>query len=459
MKITALPCYILMVVAPSVCLADSAATASISQRVTLGAERIGVDQLGISLCLPAGWHIQTLDGPAARLVPTREAQRQVAALGSVVDREIELWPIELVVWTSPAVSHSPQQAVAGHEQLLRQRYNYERENSKPFTTAFGLSGIVVTGRIATGEDTLLVVFAGYTISDHNVVIGTFCRPADREIIAGLLQPLIRSVGPLGATGNGTSPPLPTSASSPRTDRPEASAYLRHPQTVTVPPSAASPSISSGPDRTGPPPQPLLLAQTGREPSIPTSLFLPEPGVPAQQQPIGEAPSPTSTVHMPPHTEPVSVPSPPPEAEQRSATTPTEQVTPGPWVEHVLPAGITLPTPVGWSARVDNGVLYAYGPEKAEGIMVCPLFSIPSIPDLAPSADKDAEAICQYWQQLIGHSFTASSHLSIQRSGQVFEVFSGTLTLGDDTAHAIVTIAVLMRLLNNLSSACPDCNRY
>jgi len=73
-------------------------------------------------------------------------------------------------------------------------------------------------------------------------------------------------------------------------------------------------------------------------------------------------------------------------------------------------------------------------------MLCPLFCAPPIAGLAPSAARDADVICQYWQQLVGHSFTASSHLSIQRSGQVFDVFSGTLTLGDDTAWAIVTIA-------------------
>ncbi|MCK4324165.1 MAG: hypothetical protein KAW89_06510, partial [Armatimonadetes bacterium] len=120
-----------------------------------------MDQLGISLRLPAGWHIQMLDGPAARLVPSAEARRQLAALSGAVDREIELWPIELVAWTSPAPSHSPQQAVAGHEQLLNQRYNYQRESSEPFTSTFGLSGIAVTGKIGAGEDALLVVFAGY----------------------------------------------------------------------------------------------------------------------------------------------------------------------------------------------------------------------------------------------------------------------------------------------------------
>ncbi len=73
-------------------------------------------------------------------------------------------------------------------------------------------------------------------------------------------------------------------------------------------------------------------------------------------------------------------------------------------------------------------------------MVCPLFSIPSIADLAPSANRDSDVICQYWQQLMAHSFTASSHLSIERYGQVFDVFSGTLALGDDATWAIVTIA-------------------
>ncbi len=439
MKISASACYILAVAAVSVCLADSAVTDSIGQPDALAAERICVDELGISLHLPAGWHIQMLDGPAARLVPSAEAQRQLTALSGVVGREIELWPIELVAWTSPAPRLSPQQAVAGHEQLLNQHYNYQRESREPFTSTFGLSGIAVTGKIGAGEDALLVVFAGYAVSDHSIVVGTFCHPTDRELIGRLFQPLIRSVGRVGAPSLGTPSPLPAPASSPRTDRPETSAYIEHPQTVTEPPPAASPGTSIGPDRTGAPPQSLLLAQTGREPSIPTALRLPEPSA-AAQQPVAEALSEASTVHPPPQTEPVSVPSPPPQAEQRPATAPTEQVMPSRWVEHILPAGITLPTPSGWSATVEGGILHAYGPEGTEGIMVCPLFSLPSIAGLAPNADRDAETICQYWQQVIGHSFTARSHLGIQRAGQVFDVFSGTLALGDDTTWAIVTIA-------------------
>jgi len=435
MKITVSTCYILAVAALSACLADSA-----DQTVALGTERIGVKQLGISLRLPAGWDIQMLDGPAARLVPSREAQRQLAAASGIVGREIELWPIELVAWTSPAPSHSPQQAVAGHEKLLSQRYDYQRESSELFTTAFGLSGVAVTGEIGTGEDALLVVFAGYAVSDHSIVVGTFSRPADREVIARLFQPLIRSVGPAGAPSLGTPSPLPAPASSPRTDRSETSDYIEHPQTVTEPPPTASPSTSIGPDRTGPPLQPLLLAQTGREPSIPTALRLPEPSA-AAQQPFTEALSEASTVHPPPETEPVNVPLPPPQAEQRPATAPVAQVMSGPWVEHILPAGITLQTPAGWSATVDSGVFHTYGSQRAEGIMVCPLFGLPPIADPAANADRDADIICQSWQQLIGHSFTASSHLYIQRSGQAFDIFSGTLALGDDTPRAIVTIAV------------------
>ena len=124
----------------SACLTDS-----IGQTVALGAERVCVAQLGISLHLPAGWHIQMLDGPAARLIPSREAQRQLTALSGMVGREIELWPIELVGWTSPAPTHSPQQAVAGHEQLLNQRYDYQRESSEPFTSSFGLPAKKIKG--------------------------------------------------------------------------------------------------------------------------------------------------------------------------------------------------------------------------------------------------------------------------------------------------------------------------
>ena len=436
MKFTTLAYYILLALAAaSVCLADSS-----DQMVALGAERICVEQLGISLSLPAGWHIEMLEGQAARLVPSREAQRQLTALSGVVGREVELWPIELVAWTSPAPSHSPQQAVAGHEQLLNQHYNYQRESREPFTSTFGLSGVRVTGKIGAGEDALLVIFAGYAVSDHSVVVvGTFCHPTDRELIGRFFQPLIRSIGLVGAPSTGTPSPLTAPAASPRTDRPHSSVGLEHPQTVTEPPPAASPSTSIGPDRTGPPPQPLSLAETDRAPSIPTSLRLPEPSA-AAQQPVAEALSEASTVHPPPRTEPVPVPSHPPQAEQRPATAPAEQVLPGRWVEHILPAGITLPTPSGWSATVEGGVFHAYGPQGTEGIMVCPLFSTPSIAGLAPSAARDAETICQYWQQLIGHSFTARSHLSIQRAGQVFDVFSGTLALGDDTARAIVTIA-------------------
>lgn len=396
-----------------------------------------MDELGISLRLPAGWHIQMLDGPAARLVPSKEAQRQLTALSGVVGRKIELWPIELVAWTSPAPSHSPQQAVAGHEQLLNQHYDYQRESSEPFTSTFGLSGIAVTGRIGTGQDAIGVVFAGYTAGDYDIVVGTFCNPTDRELIGRLFQPLIRSVGRAGALSVGTPSPLPAPAASPRTDRPESS--VEHPPSATQFPSAVSPESSIGPHRVSTPQHLASLPQTGREPSIPTSLFLPEPSA-AAQQPVAEALPEARTVHSPPETEPIHVPSPPPRAEQRPATAPTEQVMPSRWVEHILPVGITLPTPSGWSATVGGGILHAYSPEGTEGIMVCPLFSLPSIADLAPSTDRNADVICQYWQQLIGHSFTASSHLSIQRSKQVFDVFSGTLALGDDTAHAIVTIA-------------------
>jgi len=439
MRATASACYIFAVAALLVCLAESAPTESSGQPDALGAERVCVEQLGISLSLPAGWDIQTLEGPAVRLVPSSEAQRQLAALRGVVGREIKLWPIEIVAWTSPAPSHSPQQAVAGHEQLLKQRYNYQRDTIESFATTFGLPGVAVTGRIGSGEDALLVVFAGYTVSDHSIVVGTFCHPTDREVIARLFQPLIRSVGPARAANGGTSSPVAPPSASPRTDRPETSASIEHPQTVTELPQPVSPSTSVGPERTGAPPQPLSLPQTGREPSIPTALRLPEPST-AAQQPVAEAPSEASTVHPPPQTEPISVPSPPPQVEPGPATAPAEQVMPGRWVEHVLPAGITLRTPAGWSATVGSGIFHAYGPEGTEGIMVCPLFDIPSIVDLSPSADRDADIICQYWQQLAGHSFTASSHLAIQRSGQVFDVFSGTLALGDDTARAIVTIA-------------------
>jgi len=439
MKITASACYILTLVALSVCLADSAATDSIGQTVALGAERVRVDQLGISLHLPAGWHIQILEGPAARLVPSREAQMRLTALSGAVDREIELWPVEIVAWTSPAPRHSPQQAVAGHEQLLNQHYNYQRESIEPFTSTFGLSGVRVTGKIGAGEDALLVIFAGYTVSAHSIVVGTFCHPKDRELITRFFQPLITSVGAVGAPSLGTPPPLPAPAASPRTDRPETSASIEHPQTMTEPPPTAPLRTPTGPDRTGFPPRPFLLAQTGRAPSIPTSLRLPEPSA-AAGQPVAEAPSEATTVHSPPQTEPVSVPSPPPAAEQGPAPAPTEQVMPGPWVEHVLPAGITLRTPPGWSATVEGGVFHAYSPEGTEGIMLCPLFHAPSIAGVAPSSAKDADVICQYWQQLVGHSFTASNHLSIQRAGQVFDVFSGTLALGHDTAWAIVTIA-------------------
>jgi len=437
MKFTASVHYTLLLtlVALSVCLADNAGQLSI-----LGAKRICVEQLGISLSLPAGWHIQMLEGPAGRLIPSADAQRQLTALSGAVDREIELWPVEIVAWTSPAPSHSPQQAVAGHEELLQQRCNYQRESSEPFTSTFGLSGIAVTGRTGTGQGTICVVFAGYTVGDHDIVVGTFCHPQDKDIIARFFQPLIRSVGRIGAPSTGTPAPLPAApALLPQTDRPETSAYIEHPQTVTEAPPVASPSTSIGPDRTGAPAGSLLLAQTGREPSIPTALRLPEPSA-AAQQPVAEALSEASTVHPPPQDEPVPVFPPPPQATAQPAVTPAAQVMPSPWVEHVLPVGITLPTPSGWATRVNNGVLYAYGPEGAEGIMVCPLFSLPSIAGLPPSADRNADAICQYWQQLISHSFTVSSHLSIQRSGQVFEVFSGTLTLGDETARAIVTIA-------------------
>ena len=107
MKITVSACYISAVVALSVCLPVSAREPS-----ALGVERIRVDQLSVSLRVPAGWHVEMLNARGARIVPGPEAGGELALLSGVVGRKIELWPIELIAWTSPAPSHSPQQAVA-----------------------------------------------------------------------------------------------------------------------------------------------------------------------------------------------------------------------------------------------------------------------------------------------------------------------------------------------------------
>jgi len=295
MKFTASVHYTLLlaVAAASICPADSN-----DQTVALAAERIRVEQLGISLSLPAGWHIQMLEGPAARLIPSIHAQRQLTALSGTAGREIKLWPIEIVGWTSPAISHSPQQAVAGHEELLQQRYSYERESSEPFTSTLGLSGIAVTGQIGTGQDALLVVFAGYTVGDYDIVVGTFCHPQDQEIIARFFQLLIRSVGRIGAPSIATPPPLPaTPTHLPQTARPESIVSLEHPPSATQP--VVSPESAVEPHRMSTPQRLASLPETDRAPSIPASLLLPEPGAPAQQQSIGETPSPASTVHPPP----------------------------------------------------------------------------------------------------------------------------------------------------------------
>ena len=112
----------------------------------------------------------------------------------------------MTAWPSPSPRRTPGQAGAGHEQLLNQHYNYQRETIEPFTTTFSLPGVAVSGKIRTEEEDLLVLFAGYTLSDQNIVVGTFCHPADREVIARLFQQLIRSLGPIGAS--------PTAAPSP-----------------------------------------------------------------------------------------------------------------------------------------------------------------------------------------------------------------------------------------------------
>jgi len=439
MKITVLASHILAAAVLSVCLAYSAAAESTGPAGSPGSQQIRMEELGISLCVPVGWRIQMLDGQAACLVPGTEARRELALWSGVSGREIGLWPIEMVAWTSPAPSHSPQQAVAGHEQLLADTYSYQRETIEPFTTTFDVSGVAVSGKIRIEEDDLVVLFAGYALSNRSIVVGTFCHPADREVIARLFQPLIRSVGPVRAPSMGTPPQLPASAASPRIDRPETSVCIEHPPSVTQPISVVSAESSIEPHRMSDPQRLASLPQTDREPSIPTSLRLPNAGA-AAEQPVVEAPSEASTLHAHPETEPVSVPSPPPEAEQAPATAPADEVLSGQWVEHTLPTGVTLPAPPGWSVAVENGVLHAYNSDLACGIVACPLFDIPSLAGLTPGPGIDADTICQYWQQLMGYSFTATSHLCIQRFGQTFDVFSGTLAQGDDTARAIVTIA-------------------
>ncbi len=422
-----------------ICLMGLCAIGATAQEDDIGDRRIRIDALGISLRLPADWRLQMLDGQAARLVPSMELPRKLALQDPAAGQQIKLWPIEIVVWTTPAPHCSAQQAVAGHEQLLKQHYHYQRKSSEPFTSAFGLSGIAVTGEIGTGEDTLLAIFAGYAVLDRNIIVGTFCRPAVQEVVARLFWPLIWSVGPVGAADSDTPSPLSTSTSSPQTDRRESARSLEQPPSATQPPTTASAESPIKPHRMSAPQQVASQPQTDRAPSTPTPLRMPQPSA-AAQRPTTKASSEAATVHPPPPIEPIPTPSHPTEPQQEPATPPSEAVRPSQWTEHILPVGVTLQTPAGWSVVVQNGVLHAHNTQPACGIMVCPLFVLPSVTNAASRTEKDADIICHYWQQLIACSFTATSHLRVQRSGQAFDVLSGTLTLGDNIVRTIISIA-------------------
>jgi len=75
------------------CLPGIATTQGSSQSDRLKPQRIDLEQLGVSLSVPAGWHFQPVETQAARLVPSKEAQRRLTAASGVIDREIKLWPI------------------------------------------------------------------------------------------------------------------------------------------------------------------------------------------------------------------------------------------------------------------------------------------------------------------------------------------------------------------------------
>jgi len=111
-----------------------------------------------------------------------------------------------------------------------------------------------------------------------------------------------------------------------------------------------------------------------------------------------------------------------------------------WVRHTVAEGLALQMPPAWSAATKHGVFHTHNADRTEGIMVCPLFSMPPAGDFAAGGQNDVDVIRQYWQELCGYVFSPSSQLSIQRSGQDFDVFSGTLALEESNAHAIVTIA-------------------
>lgn len=165
---------------------------------------VNLPSLRLQLALPVGWTVQTeLGSRAARLIPPQP----------------DWWPVELVAWSTPDPELTLEKAAAGHESLLAQRWDYRRQQARPFTTEAGQSALEVTGEIFTANDVRYgCIFAAYALEDKYYVLGTFYQPDQEAGVREVFEPLMRSLRRLPGS-RVPEPPTPPPPSAPRPPSP------------------------------------------------------------------------------------------------------------------------------------------------------------------------------------------------------------------------------------------------
>ncbi len=161
---------------------------------------VSLPSLRLQLAVPVGWTVQTdLGSWAARLIPS----------------EPDWWPVELVAWSTPDTELTVAKAAAGHESLLGQRWDYQRQHARPFTTEAGQPALQVTGKIFTANEAHYgCIFAVYVVEGKYYVLGTFYQPDHEAAVREVFAPLMHSVRRLPEV-RGPERPAPPSLPTPK----------------------------------------------------------------------------------------------------------------------------------------------------------------------------------------------------------------------------------------------------
>lgn len=298
-------------------------------------------------------------------------------------------PIEIVGWDVPRGGEpSALSAATAQETLLQRRSAYARVSTRDYTTAAGVTGLLVVGQVR-GADAKLqdAVFAAFVQQGRYYIIGTFA--------------------PEGAAPAALEGPFGNVLKSLEFEQPAPAVVAK-----VEPPPVAAPL----------PVLPMPAAPVAPVVSNPANVALPAP-TPTPALPVVEQPVVTITPSGPTSVAPAAPPAPPPAPEL---------------VRHVSPLGYQLEHPTGWNVAVAGGRIEVTSPvgdgSTVPGAMavIWPLTAVPQA--------QDATAVARQLLQKWPPTAVGAAGLSARVRGETV-VLAGTVGPGGKQRRVVACCQV------------------